>query len=1127
MNLKKHTGIITDIIILLVLQIFLMVYFDIRYLFYDTVVTGGDTASWQGVAHHMLKVLLPNGRLTGWDMGNFCGYPNFSFYFIPPFLLAVLPSYIFNLPLTITLKLAIMSGIFLLPLMTYLGLRAMKYCFPIPVIGAAASLLLIFNESYTLFGGNALSTFAGEFCYMFSFAVFAYFIGSLFKGVKTKTKALKNGILLGLIGLSHLFVFIPAVFLLIYWFFEKGNVRYLVKISFVAFGLIAFWLVPLMAYRYPYTTPVNMIWQAFLSWRYTFMGIGLILLFIGPRLTLCVLSPRSTSRRWDLPMICFSGLGAFTFFYLLGQYLILGRGLFDAGMNVHGLSASPIGAELAHLLLPFVVPASIVISIAVVGTGLWIRRYVSGFEKFCYSTGALSLSIGLGLACLGLYILICRFITDIGLRSFLLKGANIAMLLGIITIAAGWFILFPKRFSAFIVSISGRTKSDKFGMFLCLGFGCVVGYFSAHFLKIPDIRFLPPLIFVLILIFFADTFSSFFSLSGHRTRTAAAVTVCCLCIVVAIFWATKSDAWFRYNNRGYEHRPGYEEFRDANNYLKTVYQGEYRNSLNAPRVGYEKCDMYGLYGGDRVFESLPFFAGRQTMEGIHYASSMASRFMAFLQTEYSRKIKTPTEFILSRINPKALQAHFNLYNVSQLILMTDEAKDAVKASPQFEKEAEFGAISVYRYKGCDGRYVDVPRIRPVLYSGRDWPEDFYKWYKDPDQLDVLLVPKVYVKGKEDLAVFSYEISDVKHITRLRKEALDRNGLEIKTHVEHLRIHFTTNKVGVPHLIKVSYFPNWKVQGAHGIYPVSPHLMLVIPREREVVLTYGMTFWGKLGIGLTAVTLAIVFLARFYRFANRRFSGKYKYIKKVSLWIIGIRSAADKLVGRHIGQGLSKARPYLLFLIILTAVALIIGGAIKRNIPARTCAEGYRAYKIGNEFSKSGKPEYSRIYFKKAIQAMSPVVARQWQYDHQAVIHCMLFTAMSYENLGERGNAEALYRRILKEYPYSRYIGEAYVKIARIIKHGRDQLLDKGLAGFQQGNFTSGLSSIRKALRQTQEELHYLNVAIKQDPYSKWSEYALNDIKKERIFFKGKKTIILSLCPQDDVRKSIENILRKE
>ena len=162
-------------LLLLGMTAFLMIYFDVRYLFSDTVVTGGDTASWQGVADHLMKVLIPSGRLTGWDMGNFCGYPNFNFYFLPPFLLAVVPSTLFGIPLTIALKWAIMSGIFLLPPAAYWGLRNMKYRFPVPIMGAAGAMLLMFNESYTMFGANTLSTFAGEFCYMFAFALFIYF----------------------------------------------------------------------------------------------------------------------------------------------------------------------------------------------------------------------------------------------------------------------------------------------------------------------------------------------------------------------------------------------------------------------------------------------------------------------------------------------------------------------------------------------------------------------------------------------------------------------------------------------------------------------------------------------------------------------------------------------------------------------------------------------------------------------------------------------------------------------------------------------------------------------------------------------------------------------------------------
>ena len=286
----RNSQLVMDLLLLAGIETFMMVFLDVRVLFYDTTATGGDTASWQGVADHLLNVLLPQGRLTGWDLGNFCGYPNFSFYFLPPFLLAALPSYLFGLPLTITLKVAISLGAFLLPVMTYLGLRAMSYRFPGPVIGAAATLLFLFNESYTMFGGNLLSTYTGEFCYMFAFALLALFMGTLYRGVKRESGAVSNGVLLGLIGLSHLFVFIPAVCLVVYWFLARGRLRYLLKVSLVAFGLMAFWILPLIAFRHPFTTPVYMIWQPFVSWRYTFLGLGLGLLFVGPRLSLAALA---------------------------------------------------------------------------------------------------------------------------------------------------------------------------------------------------------------------------------------------------------------------------------------------------------------------------------------------------------------------------------------------------------------------------------------------------------------------------------------------------------------------------------------------------------------------------------------------------------------------------------------------------------------------------------------------------------------------------------------------------------------------------------------------------------------------------------------------------------------------
>jgi hypothetical protein len=54
------------------------------------------------------------------------------------------------------------------------------------------------------------------------------------------------------------------------------------------------------------------------------------------------------------------------------------------------------------------------------------------------------------------------------------------------------------------------------------------------------------------------------------------------------------------------------------------------------------------------------------------------------------------------------------------------------------------------------------------------------------------------------------------------------------------ISFTVDKVGVPVLVKTSYFPNWGVSGGEGPYRVAPNQMVVIPTSNHVTLHYGHT-----------------------------------------------------------------------------------------------------------------------------------------------------------------------------------------------------------------------------------------------------------------------------------------------
>lgn len=62
----------------------------------------------------------------------------------------------------------------------------------------------------------------------------------------------------------------------------------------------------------------------------------------------------------------------------------------------------------------------------------------------------------------------------------------------------------------------------------------------------------------------------------------------------------------------------------------------------------------------------------------------------------------------------------------------------------------------------------------------------------------------------------------------------------ETVLEDEAISFKVDKVGVPVLVRMSYFPNWKVDGAKGPFRVAPNMMVVVPTQNDVRLHYGYT-----------------------------------------------------------------------------------------------------------------------------------------------------------------------------------------------------------------------------------------------------------------------------------------------
>ena len=81
------------------------------------------------------------------------------------------------------------------------------------------------------------------------------------------------------------------------------------------------------------------------------------------------------------------------------------------------------------------------------------------------------------------------------------------------------------------------------------------------------------------------------------------------------------------------------------------------------------------------------------------------------------------------------------------------------------------------------------------------------------------------------------------------------------------ISFSVDKIGVPVLVKVSYFPNWKASGASGVYRAAPNMMVVVPTSKNVTLSYEATRLDSSAYVLTliGIVMAVFMYRRRFRY----------------------------------------------------------------------------------------------------------------------------------------------------------------------------------------------------------------------------------------------------------------------
>jgi hypothetical protein len=380
---------------------------------------------------------------------------------------------------------------------------------------------------------------------------------------------------------------------------------------------------------------------------------------------------------------------------------------------------------------------------------------------------------------------------------------------------------------------------------------------------------LPGLSWVLVLVLGVAIFGLSFGFpTAVPSRDFLVVTAAALLILGAASSVTFVDGWSRWNFQGYEAKEPWHEYQQL---MITI------DGLPDGRVMWEANSDWNRYGTPMSPMLIPYWTQgtHQSMEGLFFESSITTPFHFINHSEMSYRPSNPIPGLrYHTFNMERGLKHMAVFGVDYYVSITQEAADKAQRIEGFELLAAPEPFHVFRLPAT--RLVEVATHLPAVYDVPDrgllssligsetvyGPEgeplrSFHDmaldWYEDIDNMHRLVV----ADGPDDWP-------RIQDLTERPDQALTVTGEVSDIAIEDHRISFTTTAIGVPHLVKVSYFPNWKATGAEGPWRATPSLMVVVPMENEVVLEFAdtwvetggryLTLFGVLGLG-AAVILA--------------------------------------------------------------------------------------------------------------------------------------------------------------------------------------------------------------------------------------------------------------------------------
>jgi hypothetical protein len=769
----------------------LMVFFTLQpsLIFRNNTPTGGDMGAHVYGPAYLRDHLLTSFRLSGWSNDWYAGLPIYRFYMVVPAIFILLLDIV--LPYGIALKLVAVAGLLALPVCTWLFAKLARLVFPIPELLVVASTVFLFDESFTIYGGNIASTMAGEFSFSIALAFSILGFGVFIRGLETGKYRIAATLLLALAALSHgivlLFVFLGYV-LILAMHRDAAKWKFGLPVIGTAILLSAFWVVPFVL-NHSYMTDM----------KYEPQPTGYSESFID------MFFPLHTV--FDVIIMGFATVG---FLSALWR-----RSNTASWMGIYGVILA-IGVFVARESLP------------IIGL-LWNPRILPFFYLLRYM-----------LMMIGIYesvVAVARF------ASLERAAARVAKTGEVQTLAPS-----PRGRLNFNVATAVVVA------LLAIG---IIGF---RFQELP--------------------------LATLRTAQDGSVRY-----GIGPFSVPSSndgfvDGWARWNFTGYEGKNAYGEYRAIVETMKQI--GE------DPRYGcgralWENNGELNKYGTTMGLMLLPHWTDGciGSMEGLFFEASGTTPYHFIAAAAMSKQSSNPVRELRYDDNNAALGVRYlQELGVRYYTGFTPEAVREASAQPALREITRSGPWVIYEVAASD---LVVPlTVQPVVVGGRTdgqadmghpgdakerWLEIGTSWLQNPN--DWPAVPAATGPSewqRIDVAIdMNRRIGEPDESSRrvdvvLPTQPIDVVNIEpiVVSDVEQGRssVSFSVNKIGTPVLVRTSYFPNWNVSGAEGPYRVAPNMMVVIPTQTDVKLSFG---WSLLDVFAYVLSIVgIVVLVRWRR-----------------------------------------------------------------------------------------------------------------------------------------------------------------------------------------------------------------------------------------------------------------------